>query len=153
MRIAHLGVVGLVLTISSIAFAQESEFQGKIQEDLDGYKAQTISSCGMGPGLTLKYNGKLGSNPRETAKGNAGGVSALCTSAVDGLGDACRNNAVVKGKMSKITAIVCQPGHGAIGYAVSGSTITFSIDTTYSGDNASGQESDLVTKMKKDMDK
>ncbi len=153
MRLAHLGIIGLALTISSIAFAQESEFQGKIQEDLDGYKAQTISSCGMGPGLTLKYNGKLGSNPRETAKGNSSGVSTLCTSAVDGLGDACRNNAVVKGKMNKLTAIVCQPGHGTIGYAISGSTITFSVDPTFSANNVSGQESDLVTKMKKDFDK
>jgi hypothetical protein len=153
MRIAHLGVIGLALTISSIAFAQESEFQGKIQEDLDGYKAQLVSTCGTAPGLTLKYNGKLGSNPRETQKGNYSAVSSLCTGAVDALGDACRDNAVVKKNASKITSVICQPGHGTIGYSLSGSTITFSVDPAFTGDNVSGQAGSFATKIKKDMDK
>jgi hypothetical protein len=153
MRLRHVGIVAAILTIASVAFAQESEFQGKIQEDLDGQKAQVIYGCGMPATLTLHYQGKLGSNPREPAKPNYNGVSALCTSAVGALNDACQTNAVVKGKESKITSIICTTGHGAMDYSISGTTETLKVDPSFTTNNASGERRDLVEKLKKDMDK
>ena len=89
MRTINKVALGSVfLLVGSVAFAQESEYQEKMQEDLDGYKAQIISNCGSSDKLTIKWNGKLGSNPRETKDGDYSSNGTLCTSALDGVSGA-----------------------------------------------------------------
>lgn len=147
-----MGIGASVLLVASVALAQESEFQGKIQEDLDGYKAQLVDACGMSDKLTLKWNGKLGGNPRETATGNYSAVSTLCTSALEGLHSTCQDNKVVKKAVGKVTSIVCTKGTGTISYKLSGGTLTFAVDGKFDKNNPAGQRDDLVSKMKKDLD-
>lgn len=92
--LSRAAVVAVVGSFTTLALAQESEFQGKIQEDLDSYKGDVVKWCGTTSALTIKYSGKLGSNPRETKQGDYSGVSSLCTGALEGLAHACRNDAV-----------------------------------------------------------
>lgn len=153
MRMMKMGIGAIVVLTSSVALAQESEFQGKMQEDLDGYKAQIVDACGTSDKLTLKWNGKLGSNPRETAEGNYSSSGTLCTSALEGLHSACQDNKVVKKAVGKVTSIVCQKGTGTISYKLAGGTLTFSVDPKFDKNNAAGQRDSLVDKMKKDLDK
>lgn len=143
----------LFLLFGGVAFAQESEFQDKMQEDLDGYKAQTISNCGTTDKLTLKWNGKLGFSPRETKDGDYSSTGTLCTSALEGLSTACQSNRVVKKAIGKVTSIVCQRGTGTIGYALKGNTLSFSVDAKFDKNNPAGQRDDLVKKIKDDLDK
>jgi hypothetical protein len=150
--INKLALGSLFLLVGSIAIAAESEFQDKMQEDLDGYKAQIVSNCGTTDKLTLKWNGKLGSNPRETKDGDYSSTGTLCTSALDGTSQACGNK-VVKKAFGKVTSIVCQRGTGTISYSLKGSTLTFSVDPRFDKNNPAGQESSLVEKMKNDLDK
>ena len=152
MRLGRFAFVAAVMSFTTLAFAQESEFRGKMQEDMDGYKKQIINNCGTPASLTMTYNGKLGSNPRETKDGNYSAVSTLCTSALEGLADACRNGAV-KASMSKVTTITCQAGKGTIKYNLKAPTLTFSLDAAYDKNNPAGQRDDLVEKIKKDLDK
>jgi hypothetical protein len=148
-----IGLGAIVLLTGSVALAQESEFQSKMQEDLDGYKAQLVDACGMSDKLTLKYSGKLGSNPRETAEGAYTAVGTLCTSALEGLHSACQDNKVVKKAVTKVTSIVCTKGTGTLSYKLTGGTLTFSVDGKYDKNNGAGQRDALVEKMKKDLDK
>lgn len=148
-----MAVGAIVLLAGSTAIAQESEFQDKIQEDLDGYKAQIIDACGTTAKLTLKWSGKLGGNPRETETGAYSAVSTLCTSALEGLHSACQDNKVVKKSMGKVSGIVCQKGSGTIGYSLKGGSLTFTVDTKFDKNNPAGQRDDLVSKLKKDLDK
>ena len=46
--------VAVVLGLGGIVYAQQSEFQGKIQEDLDGYKNQFISNCGSAKTVRIR---------------------------------------------------------------------------------------------------
>ncbi|HEY0989580.1 MAG TPA: hypothetical protein VGD80_21070 [Kofleriaceae bacterium] len=151
-RMTKIGLVAIATLASSVALAQESEFQDKIQEDLDGYKSQIVSNCGTTDKLTLKWNGKLGSNPREIDSGAYSAVSTLCTSALEGVAGACYNKAVKK-SLTKVTSVVCTKGSGTIGYSLKGATLTFTVDTKFDKNNAAGQRDDLVTKLKKDLDK
>jgi hypothetical protein len=148
-----MGAVAIVLFAGSVAIAQESEFQDKIQEDLDGYKAQIVDACAAPAKLTLKWNGKLGGNPRETEAGAYSAVSTLCTSALEGLHSVCQDNKVVKKSIGKVSGIVCQKGTGTIGYSLKGATLTFAVDVKFDKNNAAGQRDDLVSKLKKDLDK
>jgi hypothetical protein len=143
----------LFLLFGSVAFAQESEFQDKIQEDLDGYKSQTVSNCGTSDKLTLKWTGKLGFNPREIKEGDYSSPSTLCTSGLEGLNSACQSNRVVKKAIGKVTGIVCQRGTGTLGYTLKGSTLTFIVDPKFDKNNAAGQRDAFITKLKDDLDK
>ena len=144
--------IAVVLGLGGVVFAQQSEFQEKIQEDLDGYKSQIIDNCGS-KSLTLKWNGKLGGNPRESEKPEWNAVSTLCTSALEGTVNACQSNKPVKAAVGKVTTIVCTAGKGTIGYKLAGSTLTFTVDPSFTKNNAAGQRDDLVVKMKKEIDK
>ena len=151
VRFIVKSAVAAMILSATPAMSQESEFVGKIQEDLDGYKDQVKSNCGIAPRMAWT-GGKLGSNPRESAKPEWNAVSTLCTSAIDGMNQAC-SNAVVKKGLKKVTSIECEKGKGTIAYALKGSTLTFKIDPAFTANNASGQTADLVEKMKKNMDK
>lgn len=153
MKKLKLGIIAGVLTLGGIVFAQESEFQGKIQEDMDGYKEQIVRDCGTTAKLVMRYEGKLGSNPRETKEGDYTAVSTLCTSGLDAMHDVCQNNKVLKTAMSKVSTITCTKGKGTLDYKLAGGKLTFTLDSTYDKNNAAGQESKLVEKMKKDLDK
>ena len=148
-----LGIIAGVLTLGGIVFAQESEFQGKMQEDMDGYKAQIVEACGTTDKLVMRYDGKLGSNPRETDKGNYTAVSTLCTSGLDAIHDACQNNKVVKKALAKVTTFVCTKGKGTLDYTFKGGTFTFKLDPAYDKNNPAGQEEAFEEKLKKDLDK
>lgn len=152
MPIGRFAFVAAVMSFTTLAFAQESEFQGKIQEDMDGYKKQFADNCGAN--VTMKYSGKLGSNPRETKDGNYSAVSSLCTAGLDAVAaDFCQNNKVIKAAMSKVTSVTCTTGKGTLGYRLKGGALTFMVDPVFKGNNVSSQESDLVQKMKNDLDK
>ena len=145
--------VAVVLGLGGIVYAQQSEFQEKIQEDLDGYKSQIIDNCGSPKGLTLKWTGKLAVNPRESEKPEYNAVSTLCTSALEATVNACQSNKPVKAAVGKVNTIVCTAGKGTIGYKLAGATLTFTVDPSFDKNNPAGQRDDLVTKMKKDIDK
>jgi hypothetical protein len=153
MKLLKLGIIAGVVMLGGVVFAQESEFQGKIQEDMDGYKAQIVEGCGTTDKLVMRYDGKLGSNPRETKDGDYTAVSTLCTSGLDAIHDACINNKVMKKALGKITTFVCTKGKGTLDYTFKGGTFTFKLDSSYAKNNASGQEADFEAKLKKDIDK
>ena len=153
MKLVKFGIVAGIITLSGVALAQESEFQGKIQEDMDGYKDQIVRGCGTTDKLVLRFDGKLGSNPRATKDGDYSGVSTLCTSALEGLHSACINNKVVKQAVSKVATLVCTRGKGTLDYKLKGGTMTFTLDTAFNKNNAAGQRDELVVKLKKDLDK
>lgn len=152
MKLVKFGIVAGIVTASGVALAQESEFAGKIQADMDGYKDQIVRDCGTTPKLVLRFDGKLGTNPREIKEGDYSGVSTLCTSALEGLHDACTNK-VVKQAVSKVATLVCTRGKGTLDYKLKGGTLTFTLDTAFDKNNAAGQRDDLVSKLKKDLDK
>ena len=137
--------------LATAALAQESEFKAKLQEDLDGYKSSLESSCGIKPAVEWA-GGKLGYNPRESEKPEWNAISTLCTSALEGLATAC-NNGAVKEALVKVTKVECSKGKGTAGYTLKGSTLTLKVDPSFTTNNAAGQRDDLVTKLKKDLDK
>jgi len=153
MKLLKLGIIAGVVMLGGVVFAQESEFQGKIQEDMDGYKKQIVEACSATDKLVMRYDGKLGSNPRETKEGDYSAVSTLCTSGLDAIHDGCTNNKVVKKALGKVTTFVCTKGKGTLDYTFKGGTFTFKVDPAYSKNNAAGQESDFLDKLKKDLDK
>lgn len=144
--------VAVVLGLGGVVFAQQSEFQEKIQEDLDGYKTQIVDNCGSPKSLVLKWTGKLAVNPRESEKPDWNAVSTLCTSALEGTSGACQSNKPVKAAIGKVGTIVCTMGKGTIGYKLAGKTLTFTVDPSFTKNNAAGQRDDLVVKMKKEID-
>lgn len=146
-------VGGIVLAMGAVALAQQSEFQAKIQEDLNGYKKQVIENCGTTPSLGMRWVGKLAVSPRESEKPDWNAVSTLCTSALDGLYQTCQGNGPVKAAISKVKTVTCTMGKGTINYKLTGGEITFTVDPSFTKNNPAGQESDLVAKLKKDLDK
>lgn len=140
----------VVLGLSGIVFAQQSEFQAKIQEDMDGYKQQIADNCGAKP--AMKFVGKLAVNPRESEKPDYNSVSTLCTSGLDSMSSTCQSNGVVKQAFSKITSVVCTYGKGTLDFKIKGGELTFMLDPSYTKNNAAGQSSDLVAKIKKTLD-
>jgi hypothetical protein len=153
MKLLKLGIIAGVVMLGGVVFAQESEFQGKMQEDMDGYKAQIVEACGITDKLVMRYDGKLGSNPREVKEGDYTGISTLCTSGLDAIHDGCQNNKIVKKALAKVTTFVCTRGKGTLDYTLKGSTFTFKLDPAYNKNNAAGQEEAFETKLKKDLDK
>jgi hypothetical protein len=153
MKLVKFAIVAGIVTSSGVALAQESEFQGKIQEDMDSYKEQIVRDCSTTPKLVLRFDGKLGTNPRETKEGDYSDVSTLCTSALEGLHTACQDNKVVKQAMTKVATLVCTRGKGTLDYKLKGGTMTFTLDTAFDKNNAGGQRDKLVDKLKKDFDK
>jgi hypothetical protein len=133
------------------AMAQESEFKGKLQEDLDGYAKSVLNGCGATVKVTWG-GGKLGFNPRESEKPEWNSVSTLCTSALEAVESACLNNGAVKEKLAKLTTVTCSKGKGTIGFTLKGATLTLTIDPSFAKNNAAGQRDDLVKKLKKDLD-
>ena len=106
----------------------------------------------MSDKLVMRYDGKLGSNPREIKEGDYAAVSTLCTSGLDAIHDACQSNAVVKKAMAKVSTFVCTKGKGTLDYTFKGGTFTFKLDPAHKN-NAAGQESTFEEKLKKDLDK
>src|ERR1041384_3230220 len=126
----RIGLGMLVLFTGSVALAQESEFQNKMQEDLDYYKPQLINNCGVSDKLTIKYIGKLGSTPRER-QGDGTAPSTLCSTALDAVVYSCQTSEPVKKVMSKLTSVVCTGGSGALNYKLAGGALTLTIDPTH----------------------
>lgn len=153
MKKLQLGVIAGVLTLGGIVFAQESEFQGKIQEDMDGYKAQIVRDCKSSDKTVMRYDGKLGFNPRETKEGDYSAVSTLCTSGLEAIHDGCNNNKVVQGAMAKVSTYVCTKGKGTLDYSLKGGTLTLKVDPAYDKNNPAGQRDKFLEKLKKDLDK
>ena len=151
MKKKQLVIGTFILLTGGVVFAQQSEFQGKIQEDMDGYKAQITSNCGS-KGLNMKWVGKLAVNPRESEKPDYNSVSTLCTSGLDSMSQTCQGNKVVKDAFGKINSVVCTYGKGTLDFKIAGGTITFTVDPSYTKNNASGQSYDLVAKIKKTLD-
>jgi hypothetical protein len=149
----QLAIGAFILLAGGAVFAQQSEYQGKIQEDMDGYKAQIVSNCGSPKSLGMKFAGKLAVNPRESEKPDYNAVSTLCTSGLDAMALTCLANKPVKAAFGKISSVVCTYGKGTLDYKIKGGELTFTLDPAFTKNNASGQEADLVTKMKKDLDK
>lgn len=149
-----IGLTALVLLSGSFAFAQESEYQNKMQEDLDYYKAQLVNNCGVTDKIAIRFVGKLGSNPRER-KDDQFAVSTLCSMGMDAVVYSCQTNAPVKKTMSRLTNIVCTLGSGEISYKLRGGDLTVAVDTkhTYPNDGGRGPKEILVAKLKKDLDR
>jgi hypothetical protein len=148
-----IGLGALVLFTGSVALAQESEYQNKMQEDLDYYKPQLVNNCGVSDKLTIKYVGKLGSNPRER-KGEGTAPSTLCGTALDAVVYSCQTNEPVKKVMAKLKSVVCTGGSGQLDYKLRGTDLTLTIDPTFkhTGPPATPKDA-LVAKLKKDLDK
>jgi hypothetical protein len=152
MRLGKFVTISGVLVFCSIAFAQQSEWQDKLQEDLDYYKKQLVSECGAAESIALKWDGKLACNPREICDKDYAAVSTLCTSGLDGIRNTCQSNKVVKKEMAKVSTFTCSHGKGTLSYKLAGSKLTLYVDGAHK-DNAAGQEDKFVTKLKKDLDK
>jgi hypothetical protein len=145
----------LVLFTGSVALAQESEYQNKMQEDLDYYKPQLVNNCGASDSLTIKYVGKLGSNPRERKPDNNWSPSTLCGMALDAVVYSCQTSEPVKKTMAKLKSVVCTSGSGNLDYKLRGRDLTLTIDPTFKKKDGSSStpKDDLVAKLKKDLDR
>ena len=153
MRLTKLTIAASLVAFTTLAFAQQSEFQDKIQEDLDSYKSRIVNNCGTDDKLALKWTGgKLANNPRESTKPEWHAVSTLCTSALEAVENACGGNKVVKSKLSKLQVVACKTGKGAIDYKLAGTQLTLTIDPSYTKNNPAGQRDDLDKKLRNKLD-
>ena len=153
-RTVKIGVVALVLGVAAGAFAQQSEYQNKLQEDLDYYKPQLVNNCGVAEGIKISYVGKLAGNPRERQSGEKFSVSTMCGFAMDAMVYSCQTSEPVKKTLAKLKSVVCTPGHGTINYKLGGAEMTVMIDPTYDNPKSSNSpKEDLVAKLKHDLDK
>jgi hypothetical protein len=153
LRLTKLTIAASLLTFTTLAFAQQSEFQDKLQEDLDSYKSRIVSNCGTDEKLAMKWTGgKLANNPRESTKPEWNAVSTLCTSGLEAIENACGGNKVVKSKLSKLQVVACKTGKGTMSYTLAGTTLTLTIDPSYTKNNPAGQRDDLVQKIKNKLD-
>ena len=153
MRPKKLTIIATLIAFTTLAFAQQSEFQDKIQEDLDSYKKQIIGNCGTNESLAIKWTGgKLANNPRESTKPEWNAVSTLCTSGLEAISNACQGNKVVKAKLGKLSTIACKMGKGTIDYKLAGAVLTMTIDPSYVKNNPAGQRDDFEAKLKKQLD-
>jgi hypothetical protein len=155
LRTIKFGVVAMILSVGAAAIAAgESEYQAKLQEDLDYYKPQMVNNCGVADGIAIKFVGKLGSNPRES-QGDNWGVSQLCSQAIEAVVYSCQTSEPVKKAMTKLKSMVCTRGSGELGYSLKGSEITLTIDVTHRDKKNTGlsPKDHLVDKLKSDLDK
>jgi hypothetical protein len=152
MSIKLFAAVAFLALSTTAAFAQESEFQAKMKEDVGAYAKKLTNQCGS-TGVTVEWEGKLGSNPREGAKPGLFGLSTLCTSALDAIVHVCLNNAPSKKEIAKVKKVVCKMGKGTLAYKLSGSSLEMLVDNSFTADNPSSQEDNLIEKLKKELDK
>jgi hypothetical protein len=153
LRLFKTTVIASVIAFTTLAFAQQSEYREKLQEDLNSYKDRIIASCGTTDKLEIKWTGaKLDGNPRESTKPEWNSVSTLCTSALEAVDTVCLNNKVVKSKLSKLTTIGCKGGKGAMDFKLAGATLTLTIDPSYTKNNPAGQRDDLDKKLRNKLD-
>jgi hypothetical protein len=153
LRLTKLTILTSLLAFTTLAFAQQSEFQDKLQEDLDSYKSRIVNNCGTDEKLSLKWTGgKLAGNPRESTKPEWNAVSTLCTSGLEAIENACGGNKVVKSKLSKLQVVACKPGKGTMGYTLAGTQLTITIDPSYTKNNPAGQRDDLDKKLRDKLD-
>jgi hypothetical protein len=59
---------------------------------------------------------------------------------------------VVKEKLAKVKKIEVKKGKGTLGYALKSDTLTLTVDASFTDNNPAGQDSDLVEKLKKELD-
>jgi hypothetical protein len=151
----QLAIVGgiIVSGISAVALAQHSEYQAKIQEDLDGYKDRIVSGCKTAPDLTLRWEGKLEGNPRDSEREGWNAISSLCTAGTDAIYNTCTDNKAVQRALGSLKRVVCTRGKGTMSYRLAKGTITFIVDPSFTKNNIAGQEQDLVVRLKKDLDR
>jgi len=146
------GVGGIVLAMGAVALAQQSEFQAKIQEDMDGYKPTVVDRCGTTKSLGMRWVGRLAVHPHESEKPEWNSVANLCMAALDGLYQTCQTNGPVKTAVSKVKTVTCTMGKGTLSFKLSSAELTFTLDPSFTKNNVAGQEADLVAKLKKDLD-
>jgi hypothetical protein len=150
MPTLRTGLAIAAALVSSSAFAVESEFAKRMQEDLNTYKAGLESACGSRVRLTWT-GGKLDHDPRASEKPEWNALATMCASAIDALQTACAENSPVRKAAGKITRIECKPGKGTMAYSMKGTTAVFTVDPSFTGSNPSSQTTDLVAKLKKDL--
>ena len=116
---------------------------------MDGYASRI---CDL-PSVKIEWaGGKLGADPRDGVTPEKVAVSTLCTSGLGAVGQACNDNAVVKEALKGVTVVQCTKGTGPLSYELKGTTLVLSLDDSYVANNVSGQENDLVAKLKRDLD-
>lgn len=153
MRLTKPTIIATLVALTTLAFAQQSEFQDKLQEDLDTYKKMIVGNCGAAETLAIKWTGgKLANNPRESTKPEWNAVSTLCTSGLEGISNACQVNKVVKAKLGKLTTVACKMGKGTIDYKLAGTVLTLTIDPSFVKENPARQRDDFENKLKKQLD-
>lgn len=138
---------------SAVAVAQQSEYQSKIQEDLDGYKDRIVGACKATPQLQLRWEGRLEGNPRDSERDGWHAISHLCTAGTDAIYNVCTDNKVAQRALSSMTAIVCTRGRGPLTHKYAGHTMTFYVDPSYTKNNISGQQTELTVRLKKELDR
>jgi hypothetical protein len=152
MKLVKVAVFAAFLFAPLTALAQQSEFQAKMQEYLDGYKDRIKTNCKLD--VPIKWaGGKFASDPNQPEKEGYNALTTLAPSALEGLDTACRSNAAVVKALGGVKSIEITQGKGTIGYKLGGGKITFTVDGSFTKNNPAGQESDLVEKLKKDLDK
>lgn len=139
LHLALLVVLGLAPTC---ALAQD-EYQDKIAEDLKAYEEPLKSACGFAS-LTLKWQGKLTSNPREGGKGNS--LSTLCTSALAAVVKACGSESGKKA-LAKVETITCRRAKGTLSHKLGGTTLTLGVDPKFTGASPAAQQTALEGKL------
>jgi hypothetical protein len=150
MRIYQMAVIGACLAMGAPAFAQQSEFQQSIHDDLNNYQKDIAKDCGSTDKLTIDWVGKLANAPRDPEQKGWHTVTELGTSAVHALWTSCSNKAVAKA-MSKMTAIVVTRGTGDPTFKFDGSKVTLTIDPSNTKDTPT-QHAALVDQIKKQLD-
>jgi hypothetical protein len=151
MRTARWLLPATMMLVAVPALAQESEFQKKIQEDMNDRIDDVQSACKIT--VKMRWSGKLGFNPRESEKPKWNAVSTLTTSGIMAVEDACRSNAAVKKAVSKVKTIEAKKGKGTISYKLAGAKLILTVDPSYTKNNPAGQQNDLMNKLVKDLDK
>ena len=152
MQVKPTIAIATLIAATTLAFAQQSEFQTKLQEDLATSKKQVIASCGTTDKVALKWTGgKLPHDPRERTNDQPS-ISILCKMAIEATTTACQKNAVVKEKVGKVTEVACAWGKGPLGYKLASSTLTLTIDRTFTKDNPATQRDALSKKLRAELD-
>lgn len=147
MRFAVL----LAFTVSAVAFAQESEFKGKLAEHLKTGAASYKNGCATD--IEVEWTGgKLGHNPRQGEQKEWNALSVMVDVGFDAVESACLNNAAVKEALAKVKKVtVDRSSKKGFSYKLAGTTLTISIDQQ-SKDNPATQRDAFVTQLKKSLD-
>jgi len=141
MRLHPLLFAGLCIAPTG-AVAQD-EHQDKIAEDLKAYEEPLKTTCGFAT-LTLKWQGKLTSNPRDGGKGNS--LSTLCTSALSAVVKTCGSESGKKA-LAKVDTITCRRAKGTLSHKLAGTTLTLGVDPKFTGASPEAQQTALEGKL------